>query len=423
MSLQNLYQTIQNRYRPEDIIKILKDEFYQEFTPYQKGLLTKSLGRYYFSYMSTKFADAADLSKQLNICEILFKIKAPTLQSVDGVTLFVNALKKELQVTGVDFKTDRATKKDREQKGLDKNHAQYNKKFRALRRLVLKFETWKDVKVVKDLAKVAKSRLATKINYGMFEEDQASAFFIAYMVASLNERSQFTVNPQDRAYDKVANMLFNRIGEDTGNWLAIAYVHPVPEVLKHLTEEEKGSLLGTWYSVMVTSAGVLEKSSKENELDLVNLVVRRGNDSSTWNEAAGAFNKSREGWINSLYSLGAEDLLEKFTPPKALRLMAADVVAMHSRFGSGGLEGDTAVWGELPRPWDVISGNQTCTRQMVEDACKKHKIEGKGWISPRKKSVADFKPTNELVHGVAVSSPELASQLKKLGYYSGKVKA
>lgn len=175
---------------------------------------------------------------------------------------------------------------------------------------------------------------------------------------------------------------------------------------------------------MKTAAEHLEMAARANDLDLKSLVVRRGNDSSAWNEAAGAFNKGRDGWINTLYALGMSEVLERFAPGKALRLMAADVVFMHRHFGSGGLEPDTAVWNDLPLPWEVVLGRAQCTRYNIESACRRHGVKSgsKGWISPRPKTVAEFTPTPELVHGVSVGSPHLAFILRRCGYFSGPSK-
>ena len=46
--------------------------------------------------------------------------------------------------------------------------------------------------------------------------------------------------------------------------------------------------------------------------------------------------------------------------------------------------------------------------------------EKSGWIAPRVHGVAEFKPTPELVHGVTVSNPFLATVLKRHRYFSGK---
>jgi hypothetical protein len=149
--------------------------------------------------------------------------------------------------------------------------------------------------------------------------------------------------------------------------------------------------------------------------------VRRGNDSTTWNVTAGAWNKLRSGWFSLLFSLGFEDWIERMCPGKVLRLMAADVAWWHR--AGGGLAPDTAVWAALPLPWDVLSGRAECRLGFVEEVCRAHGVDPvkSGWVAPKPQAVArPFRPTPELVHGVTVCHPGLAAQLRKLGVFSGK---
>jgi hypothetical protein len=151
------------------------------------------------------------------------------------------------------------------------------------------------------------------------------------------------------------------------------------------------------------------------------MIVKRGNDSTTWNNTAGAWNKARDNWINLLYATGMEGVLDELCFGKVLRLMAADVAAWHRSTG-GGLDPNTEVWNKLPFPWDVFEGQAVCTKEMVVNACAAAKLDPwkSGWIAPRPHDVVPFRPTPELVHGVTVSNPFLATVLKKHRYFSGK---
>ena len=102
--------------------------------------------------------------------------------------------------------------------------------------------------------------------------------------------------------------------------------------------------------------------------------------------------------------------------------MAADVAAWHRSAGSK-LHTDTDVWAELPLPWRVLAGDETCTRAQLEATCDRYGIDPlkSGWLARRgTKEVAPFSPTPELVHGVVVSSPQMARALRKAGAFSGK---
>jgi hypothetical protein len=152
------------------------------------------------------------------------------------------------------------------------------------------------------------------------------------------------------------------------------------------------------------------------------MIVRKGNDSSTWNALAGAWNKGRDYWLALMQSLGHDMAFERFMPGKVLRLMAADVAHWHQTSGSD-LHGDTAVWAALPKPWDVMDGVAACTRAQIAQVCQINAVdpEKTGWTSARPRTTIDtWMPTPELVHGVTVNHPELAYWLRKVGVFSGQ---
>ena len=152
------------------------------------------------------------------------------------------------------------------------------------------------------------------------------------------------------------------------------------------------------------------------------MIVKKGDDSTTWNATAGAWNKARQSWVALLYALGMEEVLDRMCLGKVLRLMAADVAFWHRAVG-GRLEPDTAVWAELPGPWDVLGGTAVCTRADVEAACGRHGVDPikAGWTAPApERRVEAFRPTPELVHGVEVGHPGLALILRRMGVFSGK---
>jgi hypothetical protein len=202
------------------------------------------------------------------------------------------------------------------------------------------------------------------------------------------------------------------------NWLALAYLMPDKAVISRLSDNEKAQLLAAYWSVLWDAAEILRDVQQTSSFDMAAMIVRRGTDSSTWNQAAGAWNKSREHWISLLHALKMEEVADRFLPGKVMRLMAADVARWHQVSG-GDVHPDTKVWAELPKPWEVLSGQAVCTKTMVETACKKHHVEPKNWFGPKlDREPVRFKPTQELVHGVAVASPSLALALKKAGVFS-----
>lgn len=425
--MTELVQSLSERWMPEQVVKAILEAGFIERTRGEKKLLMLAMPRYSYSSMNSTFAKVAGLDRQLKVASELFPdVKVPKSRDPDALAAYAAAMRDTIRMEGSDFKGNRLTHAERKvsrgRKGQPKmmpnGHRAYNKRFRFLARLEKHVTARATVGEMRELAMIAKSRLASKLDASMVK-DADTACFVAYMTAKLNKRSIFTFGEQEKPYDEIADMLFQRLTPKT-NWLAVAYVHPAPEVLRKLSEKQKGTLLGVWYSIMVRAAKVLDREAKGGGIDLKELVVQRGNDSSTWNEAAGAFNKARDGWMNSLYALGMQDMLDAFVPGKALRLMAADVVYGHRAYGSG-LDPNTAVWAALPKPWEVILHEVSCTRAMVEGACAKHGAKA-GWLAPREKHVTTYKPTPELVHGVVISSPELAARLKAVGYFGGPSK-
>ncbi len=322
------------------------------------------------------------------------------------------------------FKFDRLNIVQRKAAGLDISKRRYNKFFRFLRRFELKLETYVREQEKYDLTRMGKSRLATLLAFEPFASDPDSAAFIAYYTARCNLRSIFTNQGQQLPYDEIADMLFQRLVHHPAqtNWWAVSYAHPVPEVLQHLSDRQRGELLGIWLTQLSRIAHLLETLWKENELNRSTMVVKKGNDSTTWNNTANAWNRARESYIALMHTLGLQLELERFCPGKVLRLIAADVAAWH-RLSGKGEDPDTKVWAEIPLPWEVLSGKAECSKQVIEETCLKFGIDPvkRGWISPPpERKIERFEPTPELVHGVQVGSPELGAVLRKAGWFSGK---
>ncbi|MEL6821107.1 MAG: hypothetical protein AAFP70_05050, partial [Calditrichota bacterium] len=188
-----------------------------------------------------------------------------------------------------------------------------------------------------------------------------------------------------------------------------------------ISDEQKGILLGRWTDILQQISGRLEELWKSSDFNPDTMIVKPGNDSTAWNIAAGAWNKARDSWMNLMYAMGTEYILDELCFGKVMRLMASDL-ANWFRISGRGLEVNTKVWQQLPYPWEVFSGKTTCTRKMIERACFDANVDAEkaGWIAPRYHGIAEYRPTPELVHGVAISSPFLAAVLKKRGYFSGK---
>jgi hypothetical protein len=462
--LETLYESLRLRKRPEDIAEVILKALEGKLQRDEKALLERaaanSLKRnlYGYSSMLQEFKKPVGAEKQVKKAAELLKL--PVLPAQDKwddpseVEAFIasasNEIRKNMGCSS--FKNDRLNREQRAAQGLDIPRKRYNKLFRLLGRMEDKVRRITSEYRKLEFMQVAKHGLAHHISWEDFSSDTDTACFIAYYTARCNLRSEFTISGQQRPYDQIAHVLFLRCHpdpsaakRDTGamkgifdriskslqgpvpkrqvhtNWWAMAHVYPDTEVLKRLTDEQKGMMLGKWTAILEDIASMLESVWNVSNINRETMIVRRGNDSSTWNMTAGAWNKARDSWMNLIYSMGMEDILDTICFGKALRLMAADVAWWHQEAGTG-LDPNTYVWNKLPLPWEVFKGDAQCNRTMVAEACSAHGLdpEKSGWISPRVHDVAEFRATPELVHGVTVENPFLARVLRDHGYFSGK---
>jgi hypothetical protein len=433
--LQTLFDSLQARPRPEDVADLVS-QFAKDLSREEQVVLEQAArgalrrGLRQLTSMAEDFHRPAPPESQARKAVELFQtaraLSPAECADVATVRELIRQLSAEIHKAPghSDFKDDRLTREQRKASGLELSRRRYNKLFRFVCRFERRVEKLAIEQRKYEAVRVAKTGLATRIPWQVFAASPEAACFVAYFAARRNRRSAFTAQPQDPAYDDVAAMLLTRFRRKPRRegWLAIAYVMPDLDIVQHLHGEDRLALFGTWTSVLGTLAGLLQRTWERSRFKRATMIVSRGDDSSTWNALAGAWNAARQGWLSLVYALGMESLAEQLCFGKVLRLMAADVANWH-RSDGGGLEPDTQVWAELPAPWEVFSGEATCTRAQVEAVCRKHGVdpEAKHWTYPKQgRRAVPFKPTPELVHGVAVSHPELALMLRKAGWFSGK---
>jgi hypothetical protein len=448
-TLEQLYQTLKDRRRPEDVAEMILVLTKDSLTTKERLLLEKaargSLARNVYGYTSMlqTFAAAKGAGKQIAKAMEIFKLENKNITDYNNqkeIEDFINFVSPIIHKTAGknDFKADRLNKSQRKESGLDLSKRNYNKKWRLLSRIEVKLLKFIRESKKIEFQKIAKHGLAHQIDFISFSSDINTACFIAYYNSRCNLRSVFTNQSQDRPFDEISEMLLNRCkGEGTKffdflrkprtevpkntNWWAISHIYTSQEILSNLTDEQKGILLGKWTTILQEIAELLDKVWSVSNITRETMVVKKGNDSSTWNNTAGAWNKARDNWMNLIYSLGLDYILEEVCFGKVLRLMAADVVAWHHSTG-GKLDPNTEVWNKIPLPWEVFQNKAACTRELVIKYCKEAGLdpEKSGWIAPRVHGVVEFKPTPELVHGVTVSNPFMATVLKRHRYFSGK---
>ena len=450
-SIKKLHKTLSQRKRPEDVAQMVFEILEDKLSSKEKDILKRaakgSLKKTFFGYtsMMQEFATAVGAEKQVKKTIEIFKlddIESIDYDNIDDVKKFVERVSPFInkKVGENNFLSDRLNKEQRKEKGLDLSKRSYNKKWRLLKRLERKLSKYtREIKKI-EFQKIGKHGLSHTISFDEFQKDINSACFTAYYNSRCNLRSIFTNTSQERAFDEISKMLLNRckgvktksaLGifktetkqetDNTTNWWAISHIYTSQEILNNLSDEQKGKLLGKWTSILEEISFFLNEIWIANDINRQTMIVKRGNDSTTWNNTAGAWNKARDNWMNIIYSLGMDYILDEICFGKVLRLMAADVVAWHHSTG-GKIDPNTDVWNKIPLLWQVFQGKEKCNKNLVLKYCKEAEIdpEKSGWIAPRVHGVAEFKPTPELVHGVIVSNPYLATVLRKHKYFSGK---
>ncbi|MFF7492841.1 hypothetical protein [Streptomyces rubiginosohelvolus] len=440
--LRELHASLTLRKRPEDVARLIQDLYAAQGTDLDtatEAALAKaaehSLRNLWHGYTSMReeFARPVGAQRQLARAANLF-MNVPDLPDNAGddpaqIEVVIRRAGEEIgrSYGQNDFGMDRLNRTERTAAGLGEiSKRQYNKRFRLLRRMEAKLARLIHEQRRREVAITGKGALAHVLPYELFATDTDTAAFIAYVTARGYMRSIFTNGRQRQVYDEVAEALFQRLRNrpERACWYAVAHVHPTAEVLAQVSDQDLTQLLVRWNGFLRQAAGLLEDAWNRHPLERDTMIVRRGDDSSTWNQAAQAWNTARAHWFALLTELGQDEILDRICPGKVPRLMAADVAYWH-RMSGGGLHPDTYVWADLPLPWEVLRGEKDCPRSLVEAACVRHRVDpiAGAWTAPRPAAEAvAFRRTPELVHGVAVADPLMASALRSAGVFSGKGK-
>ncbi|MFJ6197524.1 hypothetical protein [Micromonospora sp. NPDC092111] len=430
--LTALHASLDQRRRPEDVALLVLRAVGDRLEPQDRMLIgraARAASRWNgWSSMSDDFAHPVGGTRQVAAARRLFALPADDVDPDDPTSLLDFTLRLGESLGAVDphrldFQHDRLNRLGRAAAGIELSKRQYNRRFRVTRRVAAKAGRLDTEHSRRQLTMVARSGFAAGIPLAAFVADPWAASFVAYLTARRKLRREFTLSGRDNPYDELADLLFHRcLAAPETDWWMIAQVHPTPPVLARLTDRQRGELLGRWWATMRQVATLLARVWSASTFDRATMIVRRGNDSSTWNLLCGAYNTARAAWIATLDASGSLGLLDAACPGKAMMLIAADLAAWHRSTG-GGPHPDTTVWARLPLPWDVLDGTATCTRADVVAACADAGVDGvrSGWLAPRPDGpVGTFRPTPELVHGVSVVDPAWASALRAAGAFSGR---
>lgn len=431
VAVTQLHTGLSGRARPEDVAETIRslDIGLDRATRTQLESVAKwSLARRgYWTSMNDDFEQPQAATRQTAALTRLFALGPAGIDAGDPdelaalIATCAEALRMDLGHT--DFLHDRLNREDRERLGLgDLSRRQYNKRFRAIVRAIERRDALVRALKRRRMTIIAHAGFVADIPFERAAADPAALAFVAYFSARRKLRREFSLSGRENPMDTLAaDLLAHLESRPDTDWEMVALARPHPDVLGHLDAQTQGRLLGMHYQVMRETAQALEELWDENDIDRRRMIVRAGNDSSSWNTAAGAFNAARAGWVNLLAATRSLELLDVACPGKALRLMAADLVFWH-RSSDGDLDPDTRIWGALALPWEVIDGRVTQTRADVERVCRRagRRPITTGWTGPRAHGpLADFRPTPELVHGIEIADPAWALLLRRAGAFSG----
>lgn len=433
-AISSLHATLARRDTPETVAELISRALPPEFARRLQGpihdRIAASVRRMFgWSSMRTVFrapvTHADRFAKGRELALLFLQARLPDGDDPDQLEQLLSEFNALIgkRAGATSFKEDRLDRRQRAGFGLQLSRRRYDKLFRLVGRLETKLAKSRVEEAKHRLLLVAKAGLAPELTVEQLTGSVPTAAFVSYYAARMKLRSEFTIQGQQKPFDDMAAALLRLCEEDAHtSWYAVAHVFPRADVLARLSEQQKGELLGRWFAILSELAERLEGAWRGTHIDLDTMIVRRGNDSSTWNLFAGAWNRARDHWIALVEALGLEALFDEMLPGKVMRLMAADVAAWHQTTG-GGIHPDTMVWRELPKPWDVLRLEVPCDRAMVEAACARTGVDpvASGWSAARPRTaVATFRPSPELVHGVDVGNPYMAAYLRRLGAFSGR---
>lgn len=300
----------------------------------------------------------------------------------------------------------------------------YRHAVRAVLHLQQRAEVFAARKDLEYVTRFAKSRLAGDITFDGFSADVPTALFVAYYTSRLTMRTMFA-SSQVRPMDELAEQLLGwAMGSATCRYDVLAHVLTRQSILSQLSDRQLQDLGDKYWTALTAASRCLEKAWDPNR-DRSEMVVRRGDDSTTWNLASRAFNQARTGLLNLQLAgvenpFGAPDVL----PGKVPALVASDIAAAHML--SGELQhGDVTVWAELPLPWEVVLYGVRCPVALVEQTCEMYAVDPRvGWTHPyRQEQLEAVEAAPNLVHGVAVNDPVIAAALHESGWFGGPTHA
>ncbi|NJO02311.1 MAG: hypothetical protein HC880_12035 [Bacteroidia bacterium] len=427
--LKYLFKSLDRRKQPEDIaariLMILGNDLspsekdqWQASTPQESGSPWPG-----HSSLAEDFQPPVGMRRQIRKALDLF-VSAPNFDKnfysqPEEVRKFIHNISQEIHKDfgANDFKHDRLSRIQRQNQGLDLSRRKYNKLFRHLKRLEEKLRILELELKKLSFRRMEKSGLAYQLDWETFSSDVPSACFIAYYTALCNQRPE-TAGPAPSSFpDAIARLLFARcLGNAQSTWWAIAHVCLHEEVISRLTDKHKGKLIGRWFGILSEIADLLATLWESSALQRDTMTARPGNDSSSWNHTANAWNNARLHWIALLRALNLQTMLTAIYLGKVQPLSFIKAETSLSKTNAAS-KNDWLLWLALPLPWEVLRGRQICSRQRVENQCARQRIDPASLDWPAPQTSTDNHPSPTLIQVIKEDAPALINLLKAHGYF------
>lgn len=416
-----LHASITSRQRPEDVAAIVAAALAGRLKPEEAAALseaTRFAGRTgYYSLMADTWEKSSDATSTVAYVARIFSEDDTPPSELDALCRFRDRLGK--RVGWSPAKGARWSVEHIHDAGWSVRR--YHRAWHALDVLTEKIYAIERTEQRNFCAVAARAGMAGTITVEEVAADIEAACFVAYFIARRNTRRTFSLEGRDNPFDSIAAMLLARL-TDESDWWMVARAYPRPEVLARLAPERQGELIGFWWKAMRTGAGLCAEVNGRSPVNRQTMIVERGQDSDTWNLAAGAYNVARASWLSALTVTGTLAILTATCPPKLPKLMAGDLIFWHTATGGDIAHPDVRVAASLAPAWKVVTGEESCTARDVRLACTAEGLdpETTGWVAPLAKGeLGTVTPTPELVHGITVGDPILAAVLRRAGAWSG----
>lgn len=217
--------------------------------------------------------------------------------------------------------------------------------------------------------------------------DTNTMIFCLLARAKMACRKAFTLTPQIQGtLDKYMTTLYKEvlIPSKTTQWILVASLLPIQEVLERCDLQDKSNMLMQWVRVVLAIRQPLQFlwGSGVDAAAQRQMLVPRGVDTTAWNALSGAWNNARRHMASLSTSLGIEMPVPIF---KCMKVTAGDQMSWASGTDKG-VDKDVVVFGILAAaghtPWCAIDDTKMTFASLtaeIEQACVTAGVPAEKW--------------------------------------------